>query len=144
MEFHSQSAAYGINNSGSIVGFYSDYSPPQGFLYERGSYTTINFPGSSSTGLQGINDSGDIVGWYHYATPVVHNFLYERGRYTTIDLPGTGYAQGINNSGEIVGWYSDGTTEHGFLLTPVPEPSTLLLIGAGLWGFVFLRKRGKP
>jgi probable HAF family extracellular repeat protein len=41
-------------------------------------------------------------------------------------------ASGINNAGEIVGTYVDaGGRQHGFLATPTPEPSTLLLLSAG-------------
>jgi probable HAF family extracellular repeat protein len=44
---------------------------------------------------------------------------------------GSSYAdtRGINASGQIVGYYQDADgTFHGFLATPTPEPSTLLLL----------------
>jgi hypothetical protein len=38
------------------------YSDQFGFLYSRGSYTTIAPPGSTSTTALGINASGQVVG----------------------------------------------------------------------------------
>ena len=70
---------------------------------------------------------------------VVHGFLLDNGNYTTIDVPGSSLtaAMGINDAGQIVGTYvlPDGTY-HGFLATPVPEPSTLLLLAIGTLGVI--------
>ena len=78
-------------------------------------YTTINYPGSSSTVPRGI-DGNNIVGVYN-SSPA-HGFLYNGTTYTTLDDPlatqGT-YAFGISG-GNIVGSYKDSSNKtHGFL-----------------------------
>jgi uncharacterized membrane protein len=97
------------------VGEYEDaYRLNHGFLYDQGSYTTLDVPGSTGgTEARGTNNFGQIVGG---------NWLYSAGSYTTLDVPGsTGTtASGINGSGQIVGWYDDAAGRHGFLATPVP------------------------
>ena len=84
-------------------------------------------------------DAGQIVGRYAVGTSL-HGFLYDGGGYTTVDAPGSaGFndAHGINLAGQIVGIYSDANGRfHGFLATPVPEPSTLLLAGIGTFSLV--------
>ena len=59
-----ETAAYGMNNSGEIVGYYvADPLAIHGFLDTGGSFTTIDAPGATAgTFLYGINNSGQIVG----------------------------------------------------------------------------------
>ena len=187
--------AYDINNSDKIVGYYrGNDGKNHGFLYNNGTWTSLNYPGSIWTETYGINDSNKIVGFYIDTTYQGHGFLYDydNDTWTSLDFdyPSTfdTHAYNINNSGEIVGWYFDwdapnseyrgflydmntstsldypGTwvtsaygindagrivggylnyyyDDHGFVASPVPEPSTLLLLASGLAGVIALRKR---
>jgi probable HAF family extracellular repeat protein len=104
------------------------------FLYDGGTFTTIDYPSASTTFAGGINDSGQIVGSYSHAAGI-HGFLYNNGTFTSFDDPSaTGFtsAGGINNSGQIVGSFADAAGTHGFLATPTPEPGTLPLLAGGL------------
>ncbi|HEY7095985.1 MAG TPA: hypothetical protein VH437_04625 [Terriglobales bacterium] len=106
-------AAYKINNSGQVVGFYQDSTyASHGFLYSNGTFTTIDFPRAGSTYALGINDSGIIVGMYGFKRQSTHGFIYDGTTFTTIDVPGgiDTTAYDINNSGDIVGTYEDGVT----------------------------------
>jgi uncharacterized membrane protein len=67
--------AWGINNSGQIVGGYSAGGRGHGFLLDvDGSYTTLDVPGATSTDAYGINDAGQIVGSWE-AGDISHGFL---------------------------------------------------------------------
>ena len=99
--------------------------------------------GTDSNGLA-VNATGQVVGYSTTVTGATHAFLYSDGRLLDLNdlIPaGSGFtlvdATGINNVGQIAsfGDTSDGT-EHAFLLTPVPEPSSLVL--AVLGGLVLL------
>jgi len=112
--------AFGINDLGQIVGYYTDLSNyVHSFLYSGGIYTTIDDPSATNgTYADSINASGQITGGYRDDSGG-HGFLYSGGIYTTIDDPsainGT-YADGINASGQITGLYYDGSWgPHGFL-----------------------------
>jgi len=98
--------AYGINDSGQIVGTYEGGTG--GFLFSGGSFTPLNQPGSAGTFPYGINNSGQIAG---FAGASPHAFLLSGGSYTTLRVPGSilSYAQGINASGQIVGYYEAGS-----------------------------------
>jgi probable HAF family extracellular repeat protein len=109
--------AYGINNSGQVVGT-SNNDPNLSFIYNKGTYTTLSVPGSTYTAAAGINDPGQVVGTYGAIVPGnFRGFLYSRGDYTTVSNPlapdNTGLF-GINNRGQIVGSYGIGG---GFLLS---------------------------
>ena len=106
-----------VNDSGSVVGYYSDsQGNTHGFLYSGGVYTTIDDP-EGTTFPQGINNSGEITGAVAVSLSEDYGFTYVDGVFTTFSYPGgngqTG-GQGINNHNEIVGIYTTGGTA-GFL-----------------------------
>ena len=112
---------WGINDSGLIVGYYQFVSNNvNGFLYNSGSFSTIDDPGGTSgTIATGINNGGQIVGTYFDASEVAHGFLDNGGSFSTIDVPGAfaTSAYGVNQSGAIVGAYDlqSGSEDQGFL-----------------------------
>ena len=85
-------------------------------MLHQGTFTTIDFPGSTLTRAFSVNLQGDIVGFY-IAGGVTHGFLLHQGAFTTIDPPGSTstIAFGINPQGDIVGWYVTSGIIHGFL-----------------------------
>jgi hypothetical protein len=83
-------------------------------------FTTINFPGGTSTQARGINQQGDVVGIYtDHATGLTRGFRLSGGSYFKIDYPGAAqtFPRGINKNREIAGYFIDGNgVFHGFLL----------------------------
>lgn len=117
--------AFGINDSGAIVGSYSccDFGT-HAFLFSANSFTTVDYPsnpcGFSHCGdeARGINDSGEIVGDYTDWYGNTHGYTYANGSFNVFDFPGSTYMQpnAINNLGEIVGIYDDASfVQHGFI-----------------------------
>jgi probable HAF family extracellular repeat protein len=119
--------AGGINDSGEIVGRYTDGAGTvHGFLLSNGVYSSFDVPGSTgfSAGI-GVNSNGQIVGDY-YVNQTEHGYLLSGSTFTTIDPPGAHgtQAEGINTAGDIVGLYfadppfQNGWSAqvHGFLL----------------------------
>ena len=102
--------AYGINNSGQIVG----YGHSGNFLYSGG--TAITF-GSLSSVPYGINNSGQVVGSGYNN----HAFLYSGGTMSDLGTLGgdnVSYGYGINNSGQVVAnsrYSGAGGASHAFL-----------------------------
>ena len=139
------SQATGVNDSGSVVGFFQPTSTTfTGFLDKSGVISSITFPGSVSTQALGVNDLGEIVGDYTLSDGDMFGFLDRGGVFSTIDPFGSTAvtANGINDLGHIVGFYTnaDGNTV-GFE-TSVPEPSTwaMMLLGFAGLGFLGYRK----
>jgi uncharacterized membrane protein len=110
----------GINNSGQIVGWYTNRNDSgyYGYLDNGGVFTTINAPSSYSnvpntnyTVAYGINDSGQIAGTYRNDYGLFSGFLDNGGVFTPINVPFPGSIQstqafGINNSGQIAGGFA--------------------------------------
>jgi probable HAF family extracellular repeat protein len=102
--------AYGINDSGEVVGYsYTTSGAQRAFLYNNGTMQNLGAL-SGATGLseaQGINSSGAVVGTMVNSTGTLRAFLYENG--TVHDLGSLGGAAGesegyaINGSFEVVG-----------------------------------------
>jgi uncharacterized membrane protein len=142
--------ASGINNSGQIVGQFTDaFGLIHGFVDMGGSVTTVDVPGATSTEAFGINDSGQIVGIFYDAFGAIHGFVDTGGSFTTVDVPGstlgTTIVNGINDSGQVVGYFSIGGADEGFLATPVatPEPPSLLTLATCLVALLAIACRRK-
>jgi uncharacterized membrane protein len=111
-----------ISNTGIIIGAWVDSAfTVHGFVYERGNFAHLDYPGALDTYPFGINSRGDVVGnWDTDQSTVGHGFLFSKGQIVSLDDPdavpeGTA-ANGINDRGQIVGSYigQDGNS-HGFL-----------------------------
>lgn len=157
------SIAQGINNNGQIVGWANNAAGSgHGFLYSEGVMTDIgSLPGGGQSGAYAINNNGEIVGTAAIVPdgqPVYvgewHAILYSGGAMidlnTRLDTSSAGWlledAVAINDVGMIVGdgLFNGGTSSIPVLLTPVPEPSALVLLAIGglaLGGLVVVRKR---
>ena len=124
-------AAYGINDAGTVVGNYTLEGHDYGFTYD-GTLHDFNFPQAQNTRAVGINDGGDIVGRYWNDGGTMYGFVYHDGKFETLTMPGAEIVRvhAINNAGQIVGLYTkdQGTTYHGFLATPVRGLSALFLL----------------
>ncbi|HMD54369.1 MAG TPA: PEP-CTERM sorting domain-containing protein, partial [Phycisphaerae bacterium] len=110
------SHAYGVNNSGTVVGWASvSYGVNQAFSYtsSEGMKNLGSLPGGASSAAYGINDSSTVVGYSNASSGYNHAFSYSDGTMTDLGiLPGyvNSYALGINDSGTIVG---DASTQYG-------------------------------
>lgn len=146
----STSLAYGIDIGGQIVGS-SDTtgSADHAFLYSGGQMQDLGtLPDGTESHAFGINSSGQVVGWSKTTGGADHAFLYSGGNMIDLNsviasLGWTLYrAEGINDTGQIVGYGASPTQSmEAFLLTPIPEPATLSLLGLG--GLTLLRRRSR-
>jgi probable HAF family extracellular repeat protein len=138
--------AYAINNSAQVVGntWGNDPSDYNAFVWQNGTMTNLG-PGVA----EGINDSGVAVGSNPNGLFVWDSVNGLQNANYLLDSSAAGWAlygaRDINNVGQIAGWGAHPSGEiHGVLLTPVPEPSAviLLLLGAaGLLAYAGRRKR---
>ena len=106
--------AYGINNSGQIVG----QDATGGFLYSGGTVTDFSPLSGGSSVAYGINNSGQVVGYAGFGGGYSQAFLYSGGNMNDLGNLGGGSssANAINNSGQVVGSSAiSGGTSHAFL-----------------------------
>jgi len=79
----------GINPRGDIVGSYTETNQAfVGFLLSKGTFSTIEVPGSTFSPATGISPQGDILGFYFDSRGIGHGYLLSKGIFTTIDVPG--------------------------------------------------------
>lgn len=145
----------GINGLNQIVGYFfpsqvelfahTVQAGDQGFLWDSGKFTVINYPGEAGTQLSGINSSGEIVGTYvtsdSYPNYTTHAFKYVNGVFTRL-FPNSDsvndIAWGINDAGIIIGAaFHPELPYAGFTMGPSGSISALaVLAGAEPWKLV--------
>jgi len=131
-----------INEKGDVAGYATvpdgdQYFGAEAFAYINGIMHDLG-PGYA----YGINESGQVVGESRGGA-----FLYSGGSmYLLADLVpirqflSLYYGAAINDVGQITGLGDPGGSVQAFLLTPIPEPSSLViaalgLIGLAAWGW---------
>jgi probable HAF family extracellular repeat protein len=148
------SATMAINAGGNAVGFTTNASGSlRAFTYNTTTSAATDlgtFDGFAQTEGMGIATDGTVVGIGFNSSADARAAIYSGGVWTNLssasvvtNLGSTSFtalvdASAISPSGKYVVGYgtrSDGTT-HAFLLTAVPEPSSLLLVASGLVGLV--------
>ncbi len=145
------STATAISANGQVAGYAQTNGASGGnydaFLDSNGTMTDLGRLSSNGNSFAyGINDSGQVVGSANNGATA---FLYSNGAMTDLNsliAPSSGWylqqANAINDAGQIVGFGTHGGT-HAFLLTPIPERSTLVLLGIGavnLFAYVWRRR----
>ncbi len=106
---------YGVNSGNVAAG--QCISASTGLLvalvWNKGKFTHLVPPGSTSANAAGINDNGDVVGGYTDSSGQQHGFVYSNGKYVKLDPPSdaglTVNAWSINNQG-YVGIYTESST----------------------------------
>jgi hypothetical protein len=112
--------AFGINSASkpTIVGYYLEGNRYHGYLYENGSYTTIDYNSTDSTGIFAVNDKGDYTGTFGRIGEAQEGFVNIGGTNTPFFAQGSDgtYPYGMNNSNDVVGEFNDSKgLSHGFL-----------------------------
>jgi probable HAF family extracellular repeat protein len=129
-----------VNASGQIVGWaYTSSGNQHAFLDSGGVMTDLGTLGGSASIAWGINASGQVMGDADTSSGIQHAFLYSDGSMTDLNsliFPNPGWtlseATCINDLGQIAGYETNSSGQtHACLLTPIPEPSTLVLFGIG-------------
>jgi hypothetical protein len=142
--------AAAINNADEIAGFFTDNSGVMhGFIDNGGFFSTVDPLGATATQLLGLNDKG-IADGFAVIGGVQHGILFDSltDTFTILDPPGSTSTtlNGINDAGDVVGFFVDAAKNtDGTLGTPVPEPTTWVMILTGFIGLGWLglrRSRG--
>ena len=145
-------SAIDVNDAGVIVGYQNPGSgaPEAAIFHGDGTYTGLGHLGLGESWASAINGNGVIVG---RAFGEVNGsflnaaFVYVNGQMLDLmDLlpAGSGWellfsADGINDQGQIVGSGIYNGEIRGYVITPVPEPGSLVILGGG--GLALLRRR---
>lgn len=146
------SSAWAVNESGQVVGD-SQVANGETHAFRTAANAPINQTTDDLGTLGGplslaraINGLGEVVGYSQIADQSTHAFVcYGTAMQDLNELiePASGWvlldAVGINDAGQIVGRGSHEGQSRVFLLTPVPEPSTLVLLVIGLLGLAVAR-----
>jgi probable HAF family extracellular repeat protein len=114
----SSSVAYGVNDSGQVVGAWGTNASSRPFLYSNGTVTALPEPSDFTTSgceARGIDNNGQIAGICADANGNGHLVLWSNG--TVTDLGSVGSIDGVediesmsmSSNGQIAGWAATGT-----------------------------------
>jgi probable HAF family extracellular repeat protein len=144
------SFGHSINNAGQVTGQAGVAGGDHAFIYTPGSgMQDLGTLGGTESRGYGINKLGQVVGSFITTSGSSDAFFYAI-RSGMVDLNtllpiGSGWqlgeADGINDSGQITGQGMINGQTHAFLLTPVPLPGAIWLVGSGLFGLVGFARR---
>lgn len=105
--FPGGTAAWGMNNSGQVVGTgYLTSANFHAFVYSGGKMMDIGPSGAYQASAVAINNSGEIIGSYYLTSGASGAFVYSNGKMTTLPVPAGSSAVSafaLNDHGEIAG-----------------------------------------
>lgn len=134
------SGAFGINDSGEIVG-YSDTSSGtiHAFLNSNGNMKDLGTLGGDNSGAKSINNLGQVVGWADTANSGSQAFLYANNQMTSLGTFGgsRSEATSINDLGSIVGWANDENNQSQAFLWENNQMTDLGLLSGTSWSQAF-------
>lgn len=138
---YSYSYALDINNSGQVVGASSTSDGAQAFITgsDGNGMASLGTFGGTESEAAGINNTGQVVGWADTVSST-DALLYSDGVLTDLSLLAPVVSAGwsdlrataINDKAQIAGYGILNGAEQAFLLSPVPEPETYVMLLAGL------------
>jgi probable HAF family extracellular repeat protein len=142
-------SAEAINELGQIVGRgKTAANKMHAFLYSGGVIHDLGTMGGQSSQAYGINNLGQVVGEFAGTPPERRAFVYRDGVMSDLnDLiePTSGWtiqwARDINDLGDIAAVGLKDGVSRGVILTPIPEPTELILV-LPVW-LLLTRRRSK-
>jgi len=137
----SWSGAFGINDSGQVVGAWASSQSTSGtgshpWLYGNGTMTSLPVPSGFTSCVPGaINNNSQIAGYCRDASGTDHGVLWQNGTVAVLGTLGglqVTEVSAINNLGQIAGW---GTTSSGAVDGFLDSNGTVTDLGAGFRPF---------
>jgi len=118
----SETFPLGINDHGTIVGWYSNTLAPHeqrhGFIYHSGQWAKLDYPSSTlQTALAGIDNAGVIIGSTIAGSFLHASFIYENGAFKNVAPPNSKFPTNITGISLVRGLITGTSGSGGFIAT---------------------------